>query len=115
MKLIIAGSRSILDYHVLLKAMEKCPWKISEIVSGTAQGADKLGERWAYENNLPLRRFRPNWYKYGSAAGFKRNVEMAEYADALVALWNGVSRGTSHMIDIARKNEMPIIIERTDL
>lgn len=81
---------------------------VSEVVSGCARGADTLGERWAHDNNIPVRRFPADWDTHGSRAGYLRNIQMAEYADALVAVWDGRSKGTGHMIDIARKRGLHI-------
>ena len=75
-----------------------------QIASGGARGADSLGERYAIEHNLDLKIFPANWDKFGNAAGPIRNAEMAEYADYLVAFWDGKSRGTANMIQ-AMKNK----------
>lgn len=106
MKVIIAGSRSIKDYLIVKQAIKSSGFIITEIVSGTAQGVDRLGESWAFQNGILVKRFFPDWDKYGRSAGYRRNVEMAEYADALIAIWDGKSRGTKHMIDIANKNNL---------
>ena len=75
-----------------------------EIVSGAYyRGADKLGEQYAKERGFKITRFPANWNKYGKAAGPKRNEQMANYADALIAFWDGKSRGTKNMIDFAEQ------------
>ncbi len=66
-----------------------------------ARGADKLGYDWGKANNIPIAEFPADWNRYGKSAGYRRNVEMAKNADALLALWDGKSRGTRHMIEIA--------------
>lgn len=85
-----------------------------EIISGTANGADKLGERFAKEYNLKIKRFPANWDLYGKSAGYKRNEQMALYAKEdngiLIAFWNGKSKGTKHMIDIANKYELITVV-----
>lgn len=120
MKVIIAGSRVFGDYELL---KEKCCKILSnyhpdiEVVSGTANGADKLGERFAEEMNYPIKRFPAEWEKLGRGAGYARNVQMAFYADALIAFWDGESRGTKHMIDIAREKGLMVRViqdERTN-
>lgn len=73
------------------------------IISGGATGADALGEQFAKANNLELIVVPANWEKYGRAAGPKRNAEMAEMIDALIAFWDGKSRGTKNMIETAEK------------
>lgn len=103
MKTIIAGSRGFCDYTLLCKSLSCLPWEVTEVVSGTARGADQLGERWGLQTGLPVTRFPADWEKHGKRAGYLRNAEMAEYADALVAFWDGSSRGTKHMIDLANK------------
>jgi len=99
MKVIIAGSRSVTDYDSMLYAINGCKYVITEVVSGAARGVDKLGERYAKENNIPVTSFPADWDTYGRSAGYKRNLKMAEYADALIAIWDGKSKGTKHVID----------------
>jgi hypothetical protein len=101
MRVVIAGSRSIKAFGVVERAILSSPFsgRITEVVSGTARGVDKLGERWAKENNIPIKFFPANWFEYGKGAGRLRNSEMAMYADALIAVWDGESRGTRNMIE----------------
>ena len=101
MRTIIAGSRSVHDLNEVLIAVLEAPWVPTSVVSGTARGADRLGEQFAHDFSLPVTRFPADWSAHGKRAGFLRNKEMAEHADALVALWDGHSRGTKSMIDIA--------------
>lgn len=110
MKTIIAGSRSITNINILQQALEKIDWKITEVVSGGARGADYLGEVYARDFGIPIKRFLAEWNRYGKSAGYKRNLEMAQYSDALIALWDGESRGTKHMIDLANTNHLKILI-----
>jgi hypothetical protein len=112
LKVIIAGSRTFNNYSLL---KDKCNKILSsqpniEIVSGTAKGADKLGEKYAIENNIPLKQFPANWDKYGKKAGYKRNEEMATYSDGLIAFWDNESPGTKHMIDLAMKYGLKVRI-----
>lgn len=112
MKVIIASSRSITDYEKLLSAIYQSKlihWEITEVVSGTARGVDKLGERYAKEKNIPLKQFPAQWGKYGKSAGYKRNQEMAGYADAAIILWDGKSKGTKHMYEIAKRYHMKVL------
>jgi hypothetical protein len=102
MKTIIAGSRTITDYNELLKAIDKIDWEITVVISGNARGVDRLGERWARENNIPLKKYYPDWDKYGKAGGFKRSEKMVWDAEALLALWDGKSNGTKHTITLAQ-------------
>ena len=102
MKTIIAGSRTFIDYTVLSLIMDKIHWKPTLIISGGARGVDKLGERYAKENNIPLEIVPAKWDLYGKKAGYIRNKIMAEKGEALVALWDGESRGTKMMIELAK-------------
>jgi len=119
MKVIIAGSRSAINYQELVDVMDDLflleGWIVTEVVSGTARGADRLGERWGKEKGIPVKRFPAEWDKWGKIAGRLRNEIMSQYADALVALWDGESRGTSHMIDVARERGLKIYVHRITL
>lgn len=103
MKTIIAGGRDITDYFHLEEALEAYRNDITEVVSGGAEGADSLGERYAKGAGIPLKIFKADWATNGKAAGPMRNRQMAEYAQALLALWDSKSRGTANMIEEARK------------
>lgn len=108
MKVIIAGSRH-LTFPTLVDEAIKCSlFDITEVVSGGARGVDALGELWAARNGIPVRLFPADWDKHGKAAGPIRNREMAAYADALIAIWDGKSLGTKNMIDEARKRGLRI-------
>ena len=125
-KVIIAGSRNFYNYDMVEKTV--IPYfmnhdfskKNIEIISGGAKGADKLGEQLANSYNLKLTIFPAQWNTYGKAAGMIRNKEMANYAiknsdkAILFAFWDGQSRGTKGMIDIAKKYEMDIIIREVE-
>lgn len=76
---------------------------ITLIVSGGAKGADSLSERWARENRIELLIFLPEWDKYGKKAGYLRNEDIIKNSDAVVACWNGESKGTKHSIDLVKK------------
>lgn len=80
------------------------------IVSGHATGADALGERYAQERGLQVELHPADWDAYGRAAGPKRNEQMAEVADALIAFWDGQSRGTANMINVARKKGLKAFV-----
>lgn len=110
MKVIVAGSRSFTDYELLCATLDNM--KISTIISGAARGADKLGERYANHRGIPVEQFPAQWDKYGARAGFIRNGEMAENADALVAFWDGLSSGTKHMISVAKAQGLPVEVIR---
>lgn len=109
MKVVVAGSRTITDYELVKYHIEKCKFDITEIVSGTADGADKLGEKWAAENNIPIKRFPADWQKYGSSAGPIRNRQMGEYCDAGVVIIDKTveSRGSKNMVSILDELNKP--------
>jgi hypothetical protein len=112
MRVIIAGSRDIEDYEMVKDAVEKSEFKITTVVSGTARGVDKLGERWAKENGIPIAPFPAKWRVdgiYNPGAGHIRNGEMAENADALIAVTNG-SKGTANMIKQAQKKGLRVFV-----
>lgn len=110
MRTIIAGSRDITDYDLVLKAIQYSGFNITSVVCGGAKGVDSLGERYAFENNLKVNYFIPNWDLHGRSAGPRRNAIMAENADALIAIWDGESRGTANMIENARKRNLKTYI-----
>lgn len=103
MKTVIAGSRDITDYSILVKAMAHFPHEITEVVSGKARGVDTLGEIWANQNNVPVKEMPANWNEYGKKAGAIRNAAMGKYADAALIVWDGESRGTRHMIEVMQR------------
>jgi hypothetical protein len=111
MKVIIAGSRTITEYDDVVTAFQEWPyWECTEIVSGGARGVDRLGERIAKEWNLPVTKFIPGWDEFGKRAGYLRNAEMAKYADGLIAVWDGQSKGTKHMIDLMLEAGKPVYV-----
>lgn len=114
MKTIIAGSRGITDYFIIASAVEQSNFQITEVVSGAARGVDKLGEKYAVLNSIPIKQFIPDWNGLGKRAGFVRNAQMADYADALIAIWDGESRGTKHMIDDATKKGLKVYVYLVD-
>jgi len=108
MKVIIAGGRDVTNYDLLLEAITESEYHISQVICGGASGADALGERWARENGVPVEKCHADWKKYGNAAGPIRNRQMANRGEALIALWDGKSRGTKNMIDEATKKGLKI-------
>lgn len=101
MKLIIAGSRHLyVTYDQLADFLTEhlgCWSHVTEIVSGGARGIDASGEDFAKRYELKLTQFPAEWYKYGKSAGPKRNLQMATYADALLLIWDGESKGSANM------------------
>ena len=115
LKLIVAGGRDFNDYELLSKvimdlALKEYADKAVSIVSGMAKGADSLGYMFAVENNVRKYIFPADWNKYGKRAGMLRNKEMGNFADALVAFWDGQSRGTHQMIQFMGELGKPVHI-----
>ena len=109
-KIIIAGVRNFSDFNKLCQVCDeflKDQNKV-EIVSGAYKGANLLGEIYAAERNYPIKQFPADWKRYGKSGGYKRNVEMAIYADVLIAFWDGKSKGTKNMIDLATQAGLKI-------
>lgn len=110
MKVIVAGSRDGFVAKNVFEAIEESNFIITKVVSGTARGVDKDGEYYAKCNKLPVKQFPADWSTYGKRAGFIRNMAMANYADALVAVWDGKSKGTKHMIDTMKALNKPVYV-----
>jgi len=100
MKVVIFGSRSVDRLEEVEKAMEESGVSATEIVSGCATGVDTLALAYAEKHNLPVKLFPARWEKFGDQACPLRNIEMAAYADFGVAVWDGQSPGTAHMIGL---------------
>ena len=115
-RVIIAGCRDFNDYELL---KEKCDYFLQDekkedvvIISGHASGADALGERYAQERGFQLETFPADWKAHGRAAGPIRNARMASAANALIAFWDGKSRGTKNMIEIAKNHNLKVVVVR---
>ena len=115
MRVIIAGSRTIHDRAKIVTAVQLSKFKITEVVCGMAPGVDMLGYEWARKHQLPIARFPANWKKNGRRAGFLRNVEMVNYADAAILVWDQKSRGTKSTLDLAQRKGIPVYLVRVAL
>ena len=126
MKVIVAGSRDCSDYDLVSEAitegLEELKIEITELVSGGAAGVDKTGELWAKQHDVNIVTFIPKWKdikaegavikenkygKYNANAGFARNAEMADYADALIAI-DLNTNGTNNMIKVAKEKGLKV-------
>jgi hypothetical protein len=119
-KVIIAGSRTLSNINLVSQAVVRAgnywmsedqenwqKYMFTEVVSGGAQGVDFLAELYAKKKSLPFKEFKADWEQFGKKAGFLRNSEMADYADGLVAVWDGHSKGTFHMIaEMVKRNKL---------
>lgn len=112
-KVIVAGGRDFSNYALCKNALDKLyPTTDFDVVSGKARGADTLGERYAKEHGRCIHEFPADWDTYGKRAGYLRNSDMADFADVLVAFWDGSSKGTKHMIDLARRKGLVVHVVR---
>jgi len=112
-RLIIAGGRDFNSVGMVVDAMADYDLADLVIISGTARGADQMGEHYAKLKNIPVERFPAKWKVDGvfnKAAGFQRNAVMAENATHLLAFWDGESRGTKHMIDLATSKGLEVTV-----
>ena len=132
MKTIIAGSRTLSGFNLVEKAVKLSGFQVTEVVSGKEpKGIDNSGEQWARFYGIPVKPFRANWkdlsppcrikynprgQKYNALAGFKRNEKMAQYADCLIAIWDGKSPGTKDVIQraIEHLGKENVYVYRTD-
>lgn len=108
MRVIIAGTRGIMNGRLVREAIAASGFVITEVVSGNAYGVDRIGEAWARSRGIPVKRFpvtREEWREVGRAAGPIRNRRMASYVGdggGLIAVWDGRSPGTRDMIRVAQ-------------
>lgn len=107
---IITGSRTITDYAAVVEAIESSPWygSIGTVYVGDVRGVDKLALRWCKENGITYYIFRAEWEEYGKSAGPERNRDMIRFGgEAVIALWDGESKGTRNMLWEAEKAGIP--------
>jgi len=112
MRVIIAGSRTIAGPGIVETALANCSFEPTLVISGTANGPDMMGEEWARKNAIDIELFPADWETHGRRAGMLRNAEMARFAEALVALWDGSSKGTANMIETMQRMEKPVHVHR---
>ena len=103
LKIGVVGSRAFNDYKLLKDTLDEYKDRVFLIVSGSAKGADSLGEKWANENNVKTLIHKPDWETHGKAAGFIRNELIVDDSDIVIAFWDGLSRGSEHSINLAKK------------
>lgn len=109
MKVVIAGSRDITDKDLVRAAIQACDFEITELIHGGCRGVDAIAHD-LWEGIGPIKVFPADWKTYGRKAGPIRNREMAEYGEALLAIWDGKSRGTLNMIETMDAEEKPVNI-----
>lgn len=106
MRIAVIGSRGL-----SVANLEKyLPSDVTEIVSGGAKGVDTSAREYALAHNLKLTEFLPEYDKFGRSAPLKRNITIIEYADLVLAFWDGKSRGTKFVIDNCKQRNIPVKI-----
>lgn len=121
MKVVIAGTRykdpinkiAFDDYPLVMSSIDRSGFAVSEVVCGMAIGVDRLGELWGISNDKPVKEMPADWNKHKKAAGPIRNRQMAEYCDAAVIIWDGISPGTRNMIDEMIRVKKPYYVQLT--
>lgn len=110
--IIVAGTRTFDDYPLLSAWIDSLQVSYGDItiISGAAPGADRLAELYAERNEVPIKVYPADWNRHGRAAGPLRNQQMCEVGDALLAFWDGQSRGTANMIKLAEAKGIPVYL-----
>ena len=108
MKIAVIGSREIDNIDLKKHLPEEC----DEIVSGGARGVDTLAANYAVQNGIKLTEFLPNYEVFGKSAPIVRNRTIVDYADGVIAFWDGISRGTAYVINYCNKVGKPVKIVR---
>lgn len=116
-KVIIAGGRDYENYNELECVADHMLEKLMNthdiaIISGGARGADAMAMRYANHRGFELIVMPADWDTHGKSAGYKRNTQMAEAATHLIAFWDGKSRGTANMIQVATKLGLKLCVIR---
>jgi len=112
MRIAIVGSRGFTNFDFLEKTIldNYKLENITEIISGGAKGADTLAEQFAIKHSIPMSIFTPDWELYGKSADYKRNIQIIDMSDEVIAFWDGISKGTKHSIDLANKDKKKVMI-----
>lgn len=110
MKIAVIGSRGFNNVKLLEEKLDTFKYQIVELISGGAQGADTLAEAWALANNVPVKLYKPDWKRFGRAAGIKRNKQIIESCNYCIAFWDGKSKGTASSLKFCEKLNKPFEI-----
>ena len=110
MKIAIVGSR-----NVMLDSFDNfIPDNCTEIVSGGAKGVDTCARIWAEKRGMIVTEFLPDYQRYGRGAPMVRNRQIVDYADAVLAFWDGHSKGTAYTVKYAQKQGKPVSVISPD-
>ncbi|MFW9879075.1 MAG: SLOG family protein [Candidatus Thorarchaeota archaeon] len=116
MKLAIVGSRTFNNWDLMIDIFNQHfpsldgGWDIDMIISGGAKGADEIAYYTARNHHIPYKEFIAEWEKYGKSAGYKRNKQIVDACDMVLAFWDGKSKGTQHTINLAKEAKKPTFI-----
>lgn len=108
MVVAVIGSRSFSDQKLVDDELDT--QDITTVVSGGAIGADSCAQRYAIKRKIPTKIFLPNYAEHGRGAPLVRNKSIVEASDLVIAFWDGISRGTKHALDYAKKIGKPVKI-----
>lgn len=116
-KVVIGGCREFTDYAVFSASVDAFLSELVKrgkicILSGACRGVDEMGERYAAEHGFAVERYPAEWGKYGRSAGPRRNREMVEKADFVIAFWDGESAGTRSLVQYAEQLGKPLRIKK---
>lgn len=106
MKVAIIGSRGLENIEI----EEYLPKGVTEIVSGGAKGVDTIAKEYALKNNIKLTEFKPDYKRYLKGAPLKRNLQIIEYSDMVIAIWDGKSKGTKFVIENCPKEKLKLFL-----
>jgi hypothetical protein len=109
MRLAVIGSKEFHDYHFLKTALNKISG-ITTIVSGAAEGTDKMAARYALEYNIKLLEFPPDFENFGTEANHIRDRRIVENCDFIIAFWDGKCEGTKYTLDYAKEKGIDVSI-----
>lgn len=111
MKVAIIGSRNLNNLDLVWNTLVNLKdISVEEIISGGAKGADSLAEKYAKEKGIPIKIFLPDYKRYGRGAPIKRNEQIIDAAELVIAFWDGKSTGTKNAITLAQKYNKRILI-----
>jgi hypothetical protein len=114
LKLAVVGSRSIQNFRfvgcILDGIVAAMGYSEVTLISGAAAGVDSLAAKWARKRGFEVIEFPADWEAHGRSAGFIRNRDIVESADGVVAIWDGISKGTANSISLAKKRENLIAV-----
>jgi len=117
MKLAIVGSRTLRQKEVLQvigQVITKAKNKIDTVITGGANGVDSIAEYYAKNHNIGVEVYYPVYSRHGKRAPLIRNNEIIKNSNAMLAIWDGESKGTKYTTDKAKKAGMAVMVVRLD-